>query len=148
MLYSICNSASMSRIYIFTCQQCFKLTSIWGWIKIIITHFHAENCLLRTVNIKLWQIQPSAEMLEWPLSAVAWFFFAGRMADASSESSFLGNFQIPTYIIVPESEKTESEAPQCPVLVFVNSKSGGQLGGDLLVTYRSLLNEHQVLLFA
>ncbi|GFP89541.1 diacylglycerol kinase 5 [Phtheirospermum japonicum] len=32
-----------------------------------------------------------------------------------------------------------------PVLVFINSKSGGQLGGDLLVTYRSLLNKKQVI---
>ncbi|XP_054816053.1 diacylglycerol kinase 5-like isoform X2 [Prosopis cineraria] len=34
--------------------------------------------------------------------------------------------------------------PTCPVLVFINSKSGGQLGGDLLKTYRTVLSEKQV----
>ena len=69
------------------------------------------------------------------------------MADSNSESEFLKDFQIPTYILVPESEVVNVDpVPQCPVIVFVNSKSGGQLGGDLLVTFRSLLNENQVLL--
>ncbi|KAF7848228.1 hypothetical protein BT93_L2179 [Corymbia citriodora subsp. variegata] len=67
------------------------------------------------------------------------------MAHPDSESSFLGEFRIPSYLLVPDSEdKNGSVAPRCPVLVFINSKSGGQLGGDLLVTYRSLLSEHQV----
>lgn len=70
------------------------------------------------------------------------------MAHPDSESSFLDNFRLPSYLIAPDSEaKNDSIVPQCPVLVFINSKSGGQLGGDLLVTYRSLLNEHQVLSF-
>ncbi|KAL9273746.1 Diacylglycerol kinase 5-like protein, partial [Drosera capensis] len=34
--------------------------------------------------------------------------------------------------------------PNSPVVVFINSKSGGQLGGELLATYRSLLNKNQV----
>jgi hypothetical protein len=63
---------------------------------------------------------------------------------------FLNNFKIPDYILVPESmvEKCDESGlvlPECPVLVFVNSKSGGQLGGDLLQTYRTLLSEKQVL---
>ncbi|XP_030513162.2 diacylglycerol kinase 5-like [Rhodamnia argentea] len=67
------------------------------------------------------------------------------MAHPDSESSFLDKFRIPSYLFSPDSEdKNGSTVPQCPVLVFVNSKSGGQLGGDLLVTYRSLLSEHQV----
>ncbi|KAK9284958.1 hypothetical protein L1049_024140 [Liquidambar formosana] len=62
------------------------------------------------------------------------------MADNS-----LKDFYIPTYILVPESEaEIVPDAPKCPVIVFINSKSGGQLGGDLFVTYCSLLNEHQV----
>ncbi|OVA07984.1 Diacylglycerol kinase [Macleaya cordata] len=68
------------------------------------------------------------------------------MGDSSSESDqFLKEFHIPSYILVGDSEvETSSHFPACPVIVFINSKSGGQLGGDLLVTYRSLLNEHQV----
>ncbi|CAA0816103.1 Diacylglycerol kinase 5 [Striga hermonthica] len=65
--------------------------------------------------------------------------------DPGSED-FLKQFHIPSYIIDPDSKVECSPLkPQCPVLVFINSKSGGQLGGDLLVTYRSLLNEKQVI---
>ncbi|KAG2302930.1 hypothetical protein Bca4012_061248 [Brassica carinata] len=65
-----------------------------------------------------------------------------------SLSDFVKQFYIPTYVLSPEPE-SEAPAqpiapPESPVLVFVNSKSGGQLGGELLVTYRSLLNEKQV----
>ncbi|KAI4319820.1 hypothetical protein MLD38_033374 [Melastoma candidum] len=68
------------------------------------------------------------------------------MADSVSDSEFLGKFRIFPYVLVPDSEDrvSDSVVSDCPVLVFINSRSGGQLGGDLLVTYRSLLNEHQV----
>ncbi|KAI3804087.1 hypothetical protein L1987_32257 [Smallanthus sonchifolius] len=64
----------------------------------------------------------------------------------SSESDkFLKEFYIPEYIIVPGGKvEVVSEAPKCPTIVFINSKSGGQLGDQLLVTYRSLLNQNQV----
>ncbi|XP_044466283.1 diacylglycerol kinase 5-like isoform X3 [Mangifera indica] len=68
------------------------------------------------------------------------------MDDHDFERSFLKEFIIPTYILVSESETIEvPDVPKFPVLVFVNSSSGGQLGGDLLVTYRGLLNKDQVL---
>ncbi|XP_060202416.1 diacylglycerol kinase 5-like isoform X2 [Lycium barbarum] len=71
---------------------------------------------------------------------------------ATPEDNFSGNlereFYIPTYILSPDASQGEdlhlSDVPTCPVLVFINSKSGGQLGGDLLQTYRSLLNKYQV----
>lgn len=68
------------------------------------------------------------------------------MADSVSDSEFLVKFRISKYVLVPDSEDriTDSVVPDCPVLVFINSRSGGQLGGDLLVTYRSLLNQNQV----
>ncbi|PIN06260.1 Diacylglycerol kinase [Handroanthus impetiginosus] len=57
----------------------------------------------------------------------------------------LKEYYIPDYILLPESEeKEECDVPACPVIVFVNSKSGGQLGGELLITCRSLLNKNQV----
>lgn len=58
------------------------------------------------------------------------------------------DFYIPTYILSENVRQSNdvrlSDVPTCPVLVFINSKSGGQLGGDLLRTYRSLLNKYQV----
>lgn len=66
------------------------------------------------------------------------------MGDFNGDKT-LKDFCIPDYILVPGSEVTSgSHIPACPVIVFINSKSGGQLGGELLVTYRSLLNKNQV----
>ncbi|KAL6554022.1 Diacylglycerol kinase 5 [Orobanche minor] len=65
--------------------------------------------------------------------------------DLASED-FIMQFHIPSYILDPNSEvECSLFKPECPVLVFINSRSGGQLGGDLLVTYRSLLDEKQVI---
>ncbi|XP_022142919.1 diacylglycerol kinase 5-like isoform X1 [Momordica charantia] len=57
----------------------------------------------------------------------------------------LKDFFIPNYILSIGSEMEKvSHLPVCPVVVFINSKSGGQLGGDILVRYRALLNKNQV----
>ncbi|KAJ4831357.1 Diacylglycerol kinase 5 [Turnera subulata] len=67
--------------------------------------------------------------------------------DAESGDA-LKEFYIPDYILVPGSEAGDlpsSGSPSCPVLVFINSRSGGQLGGELLLTYRDLLNPNQVI---
>ncbi|KAM1228332.1 hypothetical protein ACFX2J_007441 [Malus domestica] len=58
----------------------------------------------------------------------------------------LRDFYIPNYILVSGADMPKVRiVPSCPVIVFVNAKSGGQLGGELLLTYRSLLNENQVI---
>ncbi|KAJ9153650.1 hypothetical protein P3X46_027069 [Hevea brasiliensis] len=68
------------------------------------------------------------------------------VADGVKSESVLKDFYIPEYILVPGSEvDNESHTPSCPVIVFINSKSGGQLGRELLVTYRNLLNKNQVI---
>ncbi|XP_065862192.1 diacylglycerol kinase 1-like [Euphorbia lathyris] len=68
-------------------------------------------------------------------------------ADDVNSKNFLKDFYVPDYVLIPGSSKDEnaSNAPSCPVIVFINSKSGGQLGGELLVTYRTLLNKNQVI---
>ncbi|CAL5432007.1 unnamed protein product [Camellia sinensis] len=67
------------------------------------------------------------------------------MADYNPEFDNLKKFYIPNYILVLRSEsECLPDVPECPVLVFINSKSGGQLGGDLFITYSSLLNKNQV----
>ena len=66
------------------------------------------------------------------------------MGDSNSDK-FLEDFYIPDYILESGSEvKSSSHSPACPVIVFINSKSGGQLGSELLGTYRMLLNKNQV----
>ena len=65
--------------------------------------------------------------------------------DGSRTDDFFKDYIIPDYILLPGSDITEvTYVPSCPVIVFINSRSGGQLGAELLVTYRSLLNENQV----
>ncbi|KAK2998977.1 hypothetical protein RJ639_024177, partial [Escallonia herrerae] len=57
----------------------------------------------------------------------------------------LKDYFIPDYIFGTERAIwTDSHVPACPVMVFINSKSGGHLGGELLMTYRTLLNKNQV----
>ncbi|KAK7342696.1 hypothetical protein VNO80_25652 [Phaseolus coccineus] len=66
------------------------------------------------------------------------------MGDGSYDRT-LREFCIPDYILVSGSERRSvSHVPACPVIVFINSKSGGQLGGELLVSYSTLLNKNQV----
>ncbi|MQL88925.1 hypothetical protein Taro_021503, partial [Colocasia esculenta] len=63
----------------------------------------------------------------------------------SETDDFLKEFYIPTYILDPQADgERNTHMPKCPVLVFINSKSGGQLGGNLLLTYRQLLSGDQV----
>ena len=69
------------------------------------------------------------------------------MAESQKETNFLKDFQIPDYILVPEPKCEIHHRPKWPVIIFINSKSGGQLGGDLLNTYRSVLNRNQVTFF-
>ncbi|KAK7312960.1 hypothetical protein VNO77_37239 [Canavalia gladiata] len=65
--------------------------------------------------------------------------------DGGNDARRLKEFCIPDYILVAGHEiRSVSHVPACPVIVFINSKSGGQLGGELLVTYRTLLNKNQV----
>ncbi|EPS62071.1 hypothetical protein M569_12716, partial [Genlisea aurea] len=60
---------------------------------------------------------------------------------------FVNQFKIPSYVFGENHPEEDClvDVPGCPVLVFINSRSGGQLGGDLLITYRSILNESQVI---
>ncbi|XP_068668372.1 diacylglycerol kinase 1-like [Aristolochia californica] len=63
----------------------------------------------------------------------------------NKEATFLKQFYIPDYVFDLKSVVVSPmHIPECPVIVFINSKSGGQLGGDLLATYRGLLNNSQV----
>lgn len=80
--------------------------------------------------------------------SIQWnYSFSSGMEDGNSKiNPPLRDFYIPDYMLVPESKKVDIlEEPTCPVVVFINSRSGGQLGGDLIKTYRELLNHAQVL---
>ncbi|KAI5057771.1 hypothetical protein GOP47_0027786 [Adiantum capillus-veneris] len=69
------------------------------------------------------------------------------MGDPNPE--FILNMRIPDYIFDPEPDpdttlEHEKRVPSYPVLAFINSKSGGQLGSELLKSYRVLLSTKQV----
>lgn len=60
-------------------------------------------------------------------------------------NEFIKKFHIPSSLLEQDTEvQCPPSTPEHPVLVFINSRSGGQLGGELLVTYKSILNEKQV----
>jgi diacylglycerol kinase (ATP) len=70
------------------------------------------------------------------------------MDNSFEKNNMLKEFYIPTYIFMPESSVEQvPQIPSCPVIVFINTKSGGQLGHDLIVSYRKLLNHAQVHIF-
>jgi diacylglycerol kinase (ATP) len=57
----------------------------------------------------------------------------------------LEDYYIPDYILKPGAQQVlVDHAAPCPIVVFINSRSGGQLGSSLIKTYRELLNEAQV----
>ena len=69
----------------------------------------------------------------------------GTNGSCHSSCGPLMDYSIPDYILKLDSEQvTVDSAPCCPVVVFINSRSGGQLGSSLIKTYRELLNEVQV----
>ncbi|PHU25152.1 Diacylglycerol kinase 5 [Capsicum chinense] len=81
------------------------------------------------------------------LSTIRNFFRKSEEAPItdSEADNYLKDYYIPDYLLVPEREIQDGyDVASCPVLVFINSKSGGQLGGQLLLTYRTLLNKNQV----
>lgn len=67
------------------------------------------------------------------------------MASDLDNDEFIRKFYLPSSILEQGTEVPCWPCkPECPVVVFINSRSGGQLGGELLITYRSILNEKQV----
>lgn len=70
-----------------------------------------------------------------------------RTVTTDSEAD-IKEFLIPDYILLRESKaEKQSHVPASPVIVFVNSRSGGQLGGELLLSYQTLLHKNQVSFF-
>ncbi|GJN39525.1 hypothetical protein PR202_gb28650 [Eleusine coracana subsp. coracana] len=67
------------------------------------------------------------------------------VGSCSKPCGLLEEYLIPDYILKPDAQQVlVDHAPRCPIVVFINSRSGGQLGSSLIKTYRELLNEAQV----
>jgi diacylglycerol kinase (ATP) len=67
-----------------------------------------------------------------------------NMGETTEEiNDIIQNMRIPDTIF-SEVESDPNQVPKHPVLVFINAKSGGQLGSELLKSYRAVLSENQV----
>ncbi|KAJ4754514.1 Diacylglycerol kinase [Rhynchospora pubera] len=68
------------------------------------------------------------------------------MADGNAETEFLQKqFYIPSYLLDRELPTAIiTSVPSCPVIFFINTKSGGQLGASLLLTCCQIVNPLQV----
>lgn len=85
------------------------------------------------------------ETCSWRYLLFPIFCSQGVVNEDLEVDGILKEYFIPDYILLPGSETSKTpHCPACPVIVFINSKSGGQLGGELLMTYRTLLNKNQV----
>ncbi|KAI5075753.1 hypothetical protein GOP47_0009829 [Adiantum capillus-veneris] len=64
------------------------------------------------------------------------------------DPEFILEMRIPDYVFgdcpLDATKASDIRAPLCPLLAFVNSKSGGQLGSELLKSYRVLLSPQQI----
>lgn len=69
-----------------------------------------------------------------------------KMSVQTEETELISEMRIPDYYLRSDIEAVVdiSKAPTCPVIVFINSRSGGQLGVHMLTTYRTLLNHLQI----
>ncbi|KAH0704899.1 hypothetical protein KY290_009585 [Solanum tuberosum] len=70
------------------------------------------------------------------------------MADSESDhNSIHRDFYIITYVLALNASSNNLrllDVHTCPVLLLINSKGGGQLGGELLRTFRHHLNKYKV----
>ncbi|KAH0738260.1 hypothetical protein KY290_036965 [Solanum tuberosum] len=70
------------------------------------------------------------------------------MTDSETEHNHIHkDFYILTYILALNASSNNLcllDVHTCPVLVLINSKGGSQLGGELLCTFRHLLNKYKV----
>jgi len=68
------------------------------------------------------------------------------MSVQTEEDELIREMRIPDYYLRSDVESVVdiSKTPTCPVVVFINPRSGGQLGVHLLTTYRTLLNHLQI----
>lgn len=75
---------------------------------------------------------------------------AGKVGRGSGRSlERYEGMKIPDYILELGSAPANgapATLPKTPIIVFVNSKSGGQLGGAIIKSFRVILNPKQVLL--
>ena len=131
----------------------FTLLELCKYIRILVPLSIITQNMLR---FQLWaeDFQECEGIEYWIIICTTCFLLIVSFLLLFSEEAVVGNseaveilkdYYIPDYILLPDLEiEQQACVPECPLIVFINTKSGGQLGGELLLTCCSLLNKNQV----
>jgi hypothetical protein len=117
--------------------------------------FQLNFCLTNQTMIKSTHMMQEASITFFMETLHGLYLWCTKVAGGklkwitvSRTNSTLKEFYISTYVFMPEfSVEQVPQIPSYPMIVFINTKGGGQLGHDLVVTYRKLLNHARVHIF-
>uniref|UniRef100_A0AAY4DVJ0 Diacylglycerol kinase n=1 Tax=Denticeps clupeoides TaxID=299321 RepID=A0AAY4DVJ0_9TELE len=120
-------------------NQVVQVNLLLGGLPTLLSQQEYADLLYQHLEIKTFYIFICTGAVVLQISC---FLEAERVYMLAKDSSVRGK-QL-TSLVVPELMQSKLPKDSCPLLVFVNPKSGGLRGRELLYNLRKILNPHQV----